>query len=102
MNNMRKLTMPELIIESTHIVIEIKGVYGLYIYSSPRTNNSTIDVYFINRRGYKYKITYYFEKRGEQLVKEIECVDDIEDECYYGDTDFSQKELQDIINRWNI
>ena len=94
--------MAELIIESTHIMIEIKGIYGLYMFSSPKANNSVIDVYFINRRGFKYKITYYFEKRGEQIVKEIESLDDVEDECYYCDTDFSQKELKEILDRWNI
>lgn len=99
---MRKLTIPELIIESTHIITEIKGIYAMYMFSSPKADNSVIDVYFINKRGYKYKITYYFEKRDNQIIKEIESLDDIEDECYYCDTDFNQKDLKEILDRWNL
>lgn len=99
---MRKLSMPELIIESTHIITEIKGVYRIELYSSPASDLSVIQVYFINVKGSKYKVIYNYEKRGTQLYKEIESLDDIDDECYYCNADYNQKDLKEILDRWNL
>lgn len=102
MNKMRKLTMPELIIESTHLMLEIKGAYRVMLWSSPSTDSSAIDVYFMNVKGCKYKATYSYEKRDNQIFKEIEILDDIDDECFYCNSDYSQKDLKEILSRWNL
>lgn len=99
---MRKLTMPELIIESTHLMLEIKGAYDVELYSSPTSDSSTIDIRFINAKGHKYSITYNYEKRENQIFKEIEILDDIEDECFYCNADYNQKDLKEILSRWNL
>ena len=99
---MRKLTMPELIIESTHLMLEIKGAYKIELYSSPSTDSSLIDIWFMNVKGNKYKITYNYEKRKSQIFREIEILDDIEDECYYSNVDYNQDDLKEILSRWNL
>lgn len=97
---MKNVTIPELIIEATHKALEFKGIYEMNLYS--KNNSSFLRVFFENSRGYRYAISYELERRGSQLNVLIDEVDDIEEEWYRDSKDYSQKELQDIIDRWNI